>query len=141
MIQFCCSKKDALLVLAGCRTVFLTIKTQIFIPLLHPKERQDMAGAPIGNQNAQKGRLWNDALRRAIAQDDGKRLRASIEQLLNLASNGEPWAIKELADRLDGRPKQTNPIGATDDALVKEIKMIFVSPDGKESEDITNLNI
>jgi hypothetical protein len=30
-----------------------------------------MAGAPIGNRNAQKGRIWNDSLRKAIAQDDG----------------------------------------------------------------------
>jgi hypothetical protein len=44
--------------------------------------------------------MWSDSLRKAIAQDNGRRLRAFIEQLLNLASNGEPWAIKELADRL-----------------------------------------
>lgn len=100
-----------------------------------------MAGAPIGNQNAQKGRMWNDALRKAITQDDGRRLRASIEQLLNLASNGEPWAIKELADRLDGRPKQTNSLETTDDTAVTGIKIIFVSPDGRESEDTTSLNI
>ena len=42
--------------------------------------------------------MWNDQLRKAITQDDGRRLRASVEKLLDLASNGEPWAIKELAD-------------------------------------------
>jgi hypothetical protein len=31
-----------------------------------------MSGAPIGNKNAQKGLMWNDALRKAIAQDDGR---------------------------------------------------------------------
>ena len=100
-----------------------------------------MAGAPIGNKNAQKGRIWNDQLRKAIAQDDGRRLRASIEQLLNLASNGEPWAIKELADRLDGRPKQTNVLESSNEPELKTIKIVFVSPDGTESEDITTLNI
>jgi len=55
-----------------------------------------MAGAPIGNRNAQKGRMWNDALRRAIAQDDGKRLKAAIEQLLNLASYGNIGRLKSL---------------------------------------------
>jgi len=99
-----------------------------------------MAGAPIGNKNAQKGQIWNDALRKAIVQDDAKRLRASVEQLLNLASKGEPWAIKELADRLDGRPTQTNALEGPNDALLTGIKIIFVSPDGNESEDITNLN-
>ncbi|WP_114662302.1 hypothetical protein [Polynucleobacter necessarius] len=99
-----------------------------------------MAGAPIGNHNAQKGRMWNDALRKAIAQDDGKRLRASIEKLLDLASRGEPWAIKELADRLDGRPKQTNILETTDEPIT-DIKIIFVSPDGRESEKIGALEM
>ena len=101
----------------------------------------DMSGAPIGNSNAQKGRMWNEALRKAIAQDDGKRLRASIEKLLNLASNGEPWAIKELADRLDGRPKQTNVLEASDESELKTIKIVFVSPDGREADDVANLNM
>ena len=100
-----------------------------------------MAGAPVGNKNAQKGRIWNDQLRKAIAQDDGKRLRVSIEKLLNLAANGEPWAIKELADRLDGRPKQTSILEPYDEPEVKVIKIVFVSPDGKESEKIGDLNI
>jgi hypothetical protein len=99
-----------------------------------------MAGAPIGNKNAQKGQIWNDALRKAIVQDDGKRLRASVEQLLNLASKGEPWAIKELADRLDGRPTQTNALEDPNHAFLTGIKIIFVSPDGNESEDITSVN-
>jgi len=94
-----------------------------------------MSGAPFGNRNAQKGRMWNDALRKAIAQDDGRRLRASIEKLLNLASNGEPWAIKELADRLDGRPTQTNVLVASDEPELKTIKIVFVSPDGREADD------
>ncbi len=55
-----------------------------------------------GNTHGSKGRLFDGALRRAIAQDDGKRLRAAAEQLLNAAAEGEPWAINTLADRLDG---------------------------------------
>jgi hypothetical protein len=64
-------------------------------------------GAPIGNKYATKEhRQWQNALNRAIAQDDGKRLRDSAEKLLDAASTGEPWAIRELADRLDGKPAQ-----------------------------------
>ena len=100
-----------------------------------------MSGAPIGNKNAQKGQLWNASLRKAIAQDDGRRLRASVEQLLNLASNGEPWAIKELADRLDGRPRQSNVLEASDEPELKTIKIVFVSPDGREANDMTSLNM
>jgi len=108
---------------------------------LYLNERLKMAGAPIGNKNAQKGQIWNDALRKAIVQDDGKRLRASVEQLLNLASKGEPWAIKELADRLDGRPKQTNVLEASDAPELQTIKIVFVSPDGREADDVASLNI
>ena len=65
-----------------------------------------MAGAPIGNKNACKGKVWSDALHRAIAQDQGKRVRLAAEKLLDEASRGQQWAIRELADRLDGRPRQ-----------------------------------
>lgn len=65
-----------------------------------------MAGAPEGNQNALKGKVWNDALRKAIAQDDSSRVRRAIEALLDKAAEGEQWAIKELADRLDGKSMQ-----------------------------------
>jgi hypothetical protein len=45
-------------------------------------------------------------LKRAIAQDDGVRLRKAAEKLLDKAAEGEPWAIKEIADRLDGKSQQ-----------------------------------
>ena len=63
-------------------------------------------GAPLGNQNAAKSRVFSDALRRAIAQDDGERLRAAAEKMLDLAANGEAWAVREVFDRLEGKPPQ-----------------------------------
>lgn len=64
-------------------------------------------GAPLGNRNGEKKNYrFSEALTRAIAQDDGRRIRAAAEQLLDLASAGEQWAVRELADRLDGRPAQ-----------------------------------
>ena len=69
-----------------------------------------MAGAPFGNTNAIKNKLWSDTLRRAIAQDRGDRVRQAAERLLDEAAKGEPWAIKELADRLDGKSVQSNTI-------------------------------
>lgn len=64
------------------------------------------AGAPKGNNNYKKGAVFNDALRRAIAQDDGKRIRDAAEKLLDLAAEGTPWAVRELADRIDGKAMQ-----------------------------------
>lgn len=63
--------------------------------------------APIGNKNAAKGRLFEQALHRAIAQDDGQRVRKAAEVVLDKAAEGEIWAIQMLADRLDGKPSQT----------------------------------
>ena len=84
-------------------------------------------GAPLGNQNATKQqRRWGEALSRAIAQDDGKRLRDAAEKLLDLAAAGEAWAVKELGDRLDGKPAQSVSIGNDEDKpfvtkIVREI--------------------
>lgn len=64
-------------------------------------------GAPVGNNNASKGRTWEETLRRAVLQDDGQRLRLAAEMLLTKASEGDLNAIKELADRLDGKAKQS----------------------------------
>lgn len=59
-----------------------------------------------GNQVADKGKRFLGALARAIAQDDGARLRQAAEALLTQAAKGEQWAVKELRDTLDGRPSQ-----------------------------------
>lgn len=64
-----------------------------------------------GNKLGAKPRLFDQALRRAILADDGKRIREAAEQLLDLAAAGEQWAVRELADRLDGKPEQT--VGGT----------------------------
>ena len=71
-------------------------------------------GAPLGNRNgAKENRLWGDALKRAVAQNDGEKLRTIADKLIALASDGDVHAIKELGDRLDGRPRQQ--IEAVDD--------------------------
>lgn len=63
-------------------------------------------GNKLGGRPAQ-ARLFDDALRRAIAQNSAKKVRDAAEKLLDLAAAGEAWAIKELADRLDGKAAQT----------------------------------
>jgi hypothetical protein len=60
-------------------------------------------GAPIGNNNNKKNKPFAEAINRAIAQDDGKRLRAIAEALLDKAADGDVSAIKEFADRTDGK--------------------------------------
>lgn len=72
-----------------------------------------------GNQLATKGGLWRQTLERAIKQEDGKRLRAAAEQLLDLAAAGEAWAVKELGDRLDGKAAQALTIAGDEDNPVQ----------------------
>ena len=62
------------------------------------------SGNPDGTKTPKR---FMAALTRAIAQDDGKRLRETAETLLTKASEGEPWAVQMLADRLDGKAAQT----------------------------------
>ena len=66
-------------------------------------------GAPLGNVNALKNKPWGDALRRCLArreQEGGKALNAIAEVLTDKALEGDLAAIKELGDRLDGKPAQ-----------------------------------
>lgn len=67
------------------------------------------SGGQPGNTNGGTGALykpWRSALDRAIAQDNAKRVRKAAEKLLDLAAEGEQWAVKELGDRLDGKAVQ-----------------------------------
>lgn len=89
-----------------------------------------MAGAPLGNQNARKGKSWADALRAEIAIDDGVRLQKAACQLLNKAAEGDLSAIKELADRLDGKAIQANTMTAQlESSMPRNIQVRFMQPD------------
>ena len=82
--------------------------------------------APIGNQNAAKSRVFSDALRRSIAQDDGKRIRDAAERLLDLAASGEAWAVKEVFDRLEGKAPQSVTLGGdADNPINHSLRVIF----------------
>ena len=60
-------------------------------------------GRPIGSVNREKP--FNDALRIALRRDP-LRLRRIAEKLAEKAEEGDLAAIRELADRLDGKPVQ-----------------------------------
>lgn len=75
--------------------------------------QKGQSGNPDGRKHE---KVWRAALDRAVIQDDGKRVRAAAEKLLDLAASGEPWAVKELGDRLDGKAVQ--PVEAEVDATL-----------------------
>lgn len=61
-------------------------------------------GRPIGSLNRQ--RPFTDALRLALLSGGGRRLRIIAEKLADKAEQGDIQAIREIADRLDGKPAQ-----------------------------------
>ena len=62
------------------------------------------AGAPKGNQNAAKGRRWAISLADRIAERNA--IAQLADALIDRALEGDVSALKEIADRLDGKPKQ-----------------------------------
>ena len=62
------------------------------------------AGAPKGNQNGVKN-PWRTMLESVVSKSPLK-LRQVAETLIDAAIAGDIQAIKELGDRLDGKPRQ-----------------------------------
>lgn len=90
-----------------------------------------MAGAPTGNQNASKAKLVSDCIRRAIVQDDGQKLREGVDKLLDAFASGEPWAIEQVTNRLEGKPAQATEItgpGEGGAVLIQTIRRVIVDP-------------
>ena len=85
-------------------------------------------GAPIGNQNAAKSRMFYDKLRLVLTQEP-HRLRDIAEQLVKKAEEGEAWAIKELIDRVDGKAHQAVALENADGSpLLTGIQVTFIKP-------------
>lgn len=64
------------------------------------------AGPPLGNKNGTHDRPWSDALKRALLADDGKKLRRLADKLIDRALEGDVQALREVADRIEGRVPQ-----------------------------------
>lgn len=67
-------------------------------------------GAPEGNQNAKKGRDWTQAIRKALAHYSGegatKGMEKLAQKLIEAAEKGDAWALREIGDRIEGKPAQ-----------------------------------
>ena len=67
-------------------------------------------GAPVGNKNAARSNHWRDAVWQALEKRGRGDAKAALvelaEKLVEAANGGDPWALKELGDRLDGKPAQ-----------------------------------
>lgn len=77
-------------------------------------------GAPEGNKNATKNRPWAEAINRVLLAEDGKKMRALAEKLVEKALEGDVTALKEVGDRSDGKPAQAI-VGADGGPLIVEV--------------------
>lgn len=82
-------------------------------------------GAPLGNDNAAKGKKWRAAIDRALetrSRVDGKEILDELANvLITQALAGEQWALKEFGDRIDGKAVQQTEISGPDGAPVKTV--------------------
>ncbi len=83
----------------------------------------------------QRDKPFRDALRMEIAGADGdfKRLRRIANALLEKAEAGDVSAIKEIGDRLDGKPAQM--ISGDEDGapILHEIRRVIVKHTPKDT--------
>ena len=67
-------------------------------------------GHKLATGGKPKTKIFTDQLKLVLNEDDGpskkKKLRRVAEKLVAAALEGEGWAIKEIADRVEGKPAQ-----------------------------------
>lgn len=93
-------------------------------------------GAPIGNQNAKNGAEWRSAIKRALSRRSGENWRTGLDELadryVEAAASGDAWALKDIADRLDGKPQQSMDVEFAGELGVREIVKEYVKVGGSE---------
>lgn len=87
-------------------------------------------GAPKGNTNAKKNKLFYDRIQKHLVQNPHK-LEKIVETLVQEAQNGEPWAVKEIMDRIDGKAVQSTELSGVDGEAIelKQIEFIIKRPE------------
>lgn len=91
--------------------------------------------APLGNQNAAKAKVWTAAVERALsarsALDRKDALEACANALIDKAMEGDMTALKELGDRLEGKPAQAVSLsGPNGGEIPLSVAVRFVKADG-----------
>jgi hypothetical protein len=86
-------------------------------------------GRPIGSVNREKP--FADALRMAIrGGNNPHRLRAIAEKLIEKAEQGDLQAIREIADRLDGKPAQLIDRGESRLETMTDAELVMIAKGG-----------
>lgn len=78
-------------------------------------------GAPLGNKNATKNRPITEAMHRALLAEDGKKLRALADALIDRAISESDAAAREVLERVEGKVAQALQLGSDPNEPVKII--------------------
>lgn len=97
--------------------------------------RRAGAGRPPGSPN--KPKLWADAIRRAVLRqakgEKTKRLEVLADSLIRAGMAGDVSALREVGDRLDGRPAQAIVGDADADPIqLERIERVIVRPPNRD---------
>ena len=85
------------------------------------KTKTSFTAGKSGNpEGLKKTTFIRDCFVRLNAQSDGNMVRQVCEKVVQLAKEGEPWAVQELFNRLDGKPPQAI-TGDGDASLVVQV--------------------
>lgn len=82
-------------------------------------------------------KIWADAVRRAVLRrldnEEGKpqKIERLADKLVEMGLEGETVALKEIGDRLDGRPKQATEVsGPGGEGVPMALQIVFKEPNG-----------
>src|SRR5215472_7976275 len=88
--------------------------------------KKGQSGNPLGRLPGEK--QFADQLRIVLAEPVDKndpksvrKIRRIAERLTECALNGDPWAIAQVADRIDGKPKQESDVSVASTRYVVEV--------------------
>jgi hypothetical protein len=96
-------------------------------------QERKVGGQP-GNTNSSKiNRLFAETIKRIDKQSEGEYNRAIAQALIDKAMSGDMAAIKEYADRVDGKSVATQELTGPDGSdLPSGIGILFVKPDDSQ---------
>ena len=86
-------------------------------------------GAPVGNQNARQAKIWQQALKRALARISNESVDKGLDMIADkvvaAAVAGDFLATREVAERMDGKAVATTEITADIEARVAGLAPIY----------------
>lgn len=90
--------------------------------------------APKKAVGPKSDKLWRDAIMRAVRRNKGKkgkRLELLADKCVEEGLDGNMAAIREIGDRLDGKPSQGITVSGDEDNPLQIIKRVIIRPSDK----------